>query len=291
MNPKDVPLPHPDKVLFPESGITKQDLATYYERIAPYLLPRIHERALTLRQFPKGIGEEGFYHKHAPDYFPDFIQRLTVPLHSKAGETMQMVLADEAADLIYFAGQGTIELHMSLSRAGALDQPDQIIFDLDPTDNDFEKVRQTAFALKALLDERKVAAFVKTTGSRGLHIHVPLRVDQPFETVKRIARQIAEALHRQTPNLTTLEHRKNQRGQNVYIDYLRNDYGMTAIAPYSLRALPQAPVATPIEWAELRNASLGPQTYRLANIFRRLGQKQDPWDTFDQQRITVAKLK
>ena len=179
---------------------------------------------------------------------------------------------------------------MSLSRAGALEQPDQIIFDLDPTDGDFAKVRQTAFALKELLDERAVPALVKTTGSRGLHIHVPLRADQPFTEVKPVSRRLAETLHRQTPDLTTLEHRKNQRGRKVYIDYLRNDYGMTAIAPYSLRALPGAPVATPIDWAELRNTSLGPRTYHLGNILRRLGQKADPWAGFAEARVALERL-
>ena len=290
MNPKDVPISHPDKMLFPEAGIRKRDLATYYGRIAPYLLPHIQGRALTLKQFPHGIAAEGFFHKHAPGYFPDFIQRLTVPLRSQPGKTIPMVAADAAADLVYLAGQSTIELHMSLSRIGALDQPDQIIFDLDPTDEDFAKVRQTAFALKALLDEREVPSVVKTTGSRGLHIHVPLRVDKPFKEVKRIVRQLAETLHRQIPDLTTLEHRKDHRGQKVYIDYLRNDYGMTAIVPYSLRALPGAPVATPIDWEELSNTALTPQSYHLGNIFRRLGQKEDPWAGFAEAGVAVERL-
>jgi bifunctional non-homologous end joining protein LigD len=179
---------------------------------------------------------------------------------------------------------------MGLSRSEALEKPDQIIFDLDPSDDDFEKIRTTAFALKTLLDEQDIPSFVKTTGSRGLHIHIPLQVEKAFKEVKAIAEQIARELQKQNPELTTLEHRKDKRGNKVFIDYLRNEYGMTAIAPYSLRALKGAPVATPIDWDELKIPSLGPQTYTLSNIFRRLGQKTDPWKDFFRHRVKVERL-
>lgn len=290
MKTKNIEISHPGKVLFPDTGMTKKDIAEYFERIAEYMLPHIEGRPLTLRQFTEGIDKEGFYHKHAPDYFPDFIQRLSVPMHSKSGKKMKMVMANEAADLVYFAGQNAIELHMGLSRSGALEKPDQIIFDLDPSDDDFEKVRQTAFALKDMLDEHEITSFVKTTGSRGLHIHVPLHVDRKFERVKAVARNIAEKLHQGNPKLTTMEQRKDKRGDRVFIDYLRNDYGMTAIAPYSLRALKNAPVATPIDWDELKGHSLGPQTYTLSNIFRRLAQKKDPWKDFGRHKVHLEDL-
>lgn len=287
----EAPISSPGKVLFPEDGITKADLADYYRRIAPYLLPFLQDRPLTLRHFPRGIEQEGFYHKHAADYYPDFLERLRVPMRSKGGEEMEMIMADEVADLVYLAGQNVIELHIGLSQAAALDKPDQLIFDLDPADNDFAKVRQTALALKELLDEHQLASFVKTTGSRGLHIHVPVRTERPFAEAKKVARRIAEQLHDQHPELTTLEHRKEKRGDKVFIDYLRNDYGMTAIAPYALRARRHAPVATPIEWSELEKSDLGAQSYHLGNIFRRLGQKDPlPWHDFAAHRVSWEQL-
>lgn len=290
MKEKKVAISHPGKVLFSEAGITKADLADFYGRIAAYLLPHIQGRPLTLRQFPQGIGESGFFSKHAPDHFPEYIRRIEVPMHSKPGKTMQMVTADHAEDLIYFAGQNTIELHMGLSRLDALDKPDQVIFDLDPSTEDFEKVRKVALALKNLLDTRGIPSFLKTTGSRGVHIHIPLEVNRKFEEVKPIAREIGVKLNKAYPGLTTLEQRKDKRGDRVFVDYLRNDFAMTAIAPYSLRALENAPVATPIDWDELKAATLGPQTYRLSNIFRRLAQKQDPWKGFHGHRIPLKKL-
>ena len=211
-------------------------------------------------------------------------------MHSKPGTSMKMAMAEKAADLVYFAGQNAIELHMSLSREGALECPDQIIFDLDPSTEDFEKVRAVALALKELLDAHQVPTFVKTTGSRGVHVHIPLQVDKDFAEVKPVARKIAERLHQEHPDLTTLEQRKEKRGDRVFIDYLRNDYGMTVIAPYSPRALKNAPVATPIDWEELEKPSLGPQAYTLANVFRRLAQKEDPWKDFYRHRVLLKTL-
>lgn len=248
------------------------------------MLPLIKDRPLTLRRFPDGIREKGFFNKHAPEYFPEFIRRAAVPMRTASGKNMEMVVADDKEDLVYFAGQDTIEMHMALSRLDDLERPDQIIFDLDPSDDDFEKVRQTAFALKDLLDERDIPCFVKTTGSRGLHIHIPLRPERTFDQVKPVALKLARELNHREPGLTTLEQRIDQRGDRVFIDYLRNDYGMTAIAPYSPRALKGAPVATPLDWEELKDPELGPRSYTISNIFRRLGQKADPWVEFRKKR-------
>ena len=291
MKVENVEITHPDKILFPDSGITKRDVADYYQRMAEYMLPYIAARPLTLRQFPDGIEKAGFYGKHAPEHFPDFIRRLAVPMHSKSGKDMEMVMADETADLVYFAGQNTIEIHMGLSKSGALEKPDQIIFDLDPSDDDFEKVRKTAFTLKELLDEHDVPSFIKTTGSKGLHIHVPIKADHLFDEVKDVARNVAEELNGRIPGLTTMEQRKNKRGDKVFIDYLRNDYGMTAVAPYSMRAIKGAPVATPIDWDELKDPSLGPRNYTLSNIFRRLAQKNDPWKGFYRRKVKLKSIR
>lgn len=290
MKAKKVEISHPDKILFPDAGISKDDLAEYYKRIADTTLPHIKDRPLTLKRYPERIDKGGFFNKHIPDHFPDFVERLDVPMRSKGGKNMKMASADEAADLVYFAGQDVIELHMGLSQKDSLEKPDQIIFDLDPSDNDFEKVRKTAFALKNILDDMDLPSFVKTTGSRGVHIHIPIQPEKKFEEVKDAARKLAEKLHGNCPDLTTLENRKNKRGDKVFLDYLRNDYGMTAIAPYSLRALKGAPVATPIDWEELKDSKLGPQSYTLQNIFRRLPQKYDPWEVFYESKISLKKF-
>lgn len=291
MKTEDVEISHPDKLLFPEAGLSKKDIAAYYKRIAEYLLPFVQDRPLTLRQYPHGIGKPGFFHKHAPDYFPDYVERMNVPMKSRDGKIMRMITADEPADLVYLAGQNVIELHMGLARKDDLEKPDQIILDLDPSDNDFEKVRQTAFILKDLLDEWGLPSFLKTTGSRGLHIHVPLRLGEKFAAVKEIAHHWARELETRAGEIATLEKRKDNRGDKVFIDYLRNDYGMTAVVPYSLRAQEEASVATPIAWEELGDSKLGPKSYTLNNIFRRLSKGKDPWATFTDESVTFEVLK
>ncbi|WP_133128915.1 non-homologous end-joining DNA ligase [Legionella nagasakiensis] len=282
MKINDVDISHPDKILFPEDNISKKDMANYYCRIAPYILPWIKKRPLTLKRYPDGIDKEGFFNKHVPDYFPDFIQRFTVPME-KENASMKMVGVDEASDLVYLAGQNTIELHVALATMTDIKKPDQVIFDFDPSDNDFEKVRTAALALKDLLDALALPSFAKTSGSKGMHVHIPIKPYGSFKEIKTIARILAEKLHEECPDLTTLEQRKEKRGNKVFIDYLRNDYAMTAVAPYSLRALRHAPIATPIEWEELADKALGPQSYHLKNIFRRLAKKQNPWKNFAQR--------
>ncbi|ETO92577.1 Putative DNA ligase-like protein Rv0938/MT0965 [Legionella longbeachae] len=279
----EVEISHPDKILFSEDHFLKKDIAEYYCRIAPYILPWIEGRPITLKRYPDGIEHEGFFNKHVPDYFPDFIQRLQVPMETEGGLNMNMVGVNEARDLVYLAGQNTIELHVALAKMQDVKKPDQIIFDLDPADNDFEKVRAVALELKDLLDFMEVSSFVKTSGSKGVHIHVPIKVCGSFKEIKIIARKLAEKLHERCLDLTTLEQRKKKRGRKVFIDYLRNDYAMTAVAPYSLRALRHAPIATPIEWEELADKALGPQSYHLKNIFRRLAKKQNSWKNFAQK--------
>lgn len=287
MKIKNIEITHPDKLLFPENAITKKEVCEYYARIADFLLPFVKERPLTLRRYPDGIDSDGFYNKHAPDYFPDFIQRLTVPMEEAH---MQMVAANTATELVYLAGQNTIEFHMALSKIDDIKKPDQLIFDFDPSDGDFEKVRTSALILKELLDSWDVPSFVKTTGSRGVHVHIPIIRNESFKETKLIAKKIAAKLHAECKNLTTLEQRKNKRGDKVFIDYLRNDYAMTAIVPYSLRAHREAPIATPIEWVELADKSIGPKTYHIKNIFLRLAKKKDPWENFMQKSIKIQKI-
>lgn len=283
MKIENIEISHPDKIMYPKDQLTKKNIAEYYAKISSYLLPYVKDRPITMRRYPDGIEEDGFYNKHIPDYFPDFIRRLSVPM-KKDDSYMEMVGAEESRDLVYLADQNTIELHVALAKVSDIDKPDQIIFDFDPSDDDFEKVRRAALAFKDLLDDSDLISFVKTTGSRGVHIHIPVEVNYGFQKVKAMSKKMAEKLHDKCSEITTLEQRKGKRGDKVFIDYLRNDYGMTAIAPYSLRAKPKAPIAVPLDWEELKDKSIGPRSFNLSNIFRRLGQKQDPWADFYNKR-------
>lgn len=275
-----VDISHADKLLYPDDQISKKEVVEYFYKIAEHLLPFVQNRPISFKRYPNGINESGFYNKHRPAYFPDFIEELTVPMVQNNSE-MKMAGIRSKKALVYLAGQNVLELHTPLSTMSSIEKPDQLIFDLDPQDNDFEKIRTTAFALKKMLDEFAITTFVKTSGSRGLHIHLPIKAHCKFAQIKEISRKIAEKLHQQTHQITTLEQRKDQRGNKVFIDFLRNDYAMTAIAPYSLRAKKGAPIATPLTWDELNDPSLNPQSYHLNNIFQRLGKIEDPWKNFN----------
>lgn len=276
----DIEISHPDKRLYPDEDISKSAVVKYYSKISEYLLVFIENRPITMKRYPKGINEKGFFNKHRPDYFPNFVDDLTVPTRENQSKMHMAGIGSEKA-LVYLANQDVIELHSALSTMSSIEKPDQIIFDFDPSDNDFEKVRKAVKGLKNLLDDMNIKSFVKTSGSRGLHVHIPIKPEHTFDKVKKTAKQIAEKLHQQFPDITTIEQRKDKRGNKVFIDYLRNDYAMTAIAPYSLRAVPGAPVATPLDWSEVNDSSLTPQIYHINNIFHRLGQVENPWKHFN----------
>lgn len=283
-------LTHPDKVLFPGvgigAGITKRALVDYYARIAAVALPHWQRRPVSMHRYPDGIDGEGFFQKQAPDYFPSWIKRFELP---KEGGTVTHVIADSPATMAYLAAQGCITPHLGLARVDRPDHPDRLILDLDPSDDDFGKVRAAARLARRLLERLGAPCFVQTTGSRGLHVVVPLDRSAGFDAARRLARGLAGRLAEDNPKLLTVEQRKVKRGDRVFVDYLRNAYGQTAVAPYAVRARPQAPVATPLDWDEALGAT-GPRAYTLANIFRRLGQKADPWRGIDAQPAAAGTL-
>jgi bifunctional non-homologous end joining protein LigD len=265
-----------DKVLFPASEITKGDLIDYYNRMAGTMLPHMRGRPLTMQRFPDGVEESGFYQKEAPDYFPDWIRRVSIRVEEEGGEQDQ-IICENAATLVYLANQACITPHIWLSRADKINFPDKLMFDLDPPDHDFAPVRQAAQDLHVLLADLSLESFVMTTGSRGLHVVVPLKRTLDFDSVRDFAHSAAELLAKRRPDRITIAQRKQKRQGKLFIDYLRNAYGQNSVAPYALRALPGAPVATPLDWSELDNPQLESQSYNLNSIFRRLGQKEDPW--------------
>jgi bifunctional non-homologous end joining protein LigD len=281
----EIELSNTAKVLFPEAGLTKGDLIGYYRRIAPVMLPHLAGRPLSVERYPDGVESTGFMQKNASDYFPGWIRRAR--LAKEGGEVEHVVVAD-AATLAYLANQACLTLHVGLARTDRIDHPDRLVIDLDPSDEDFDKVKRAAGAARTMLEELGLVPFVQTTGSRGLHVWVPLERGATFDQVRDFAAALAERMVGQCPQERSTEQRKAKRGARVFLDVARNAYGQTAVAPYSVRARAQAPVATPVDWNELDGASLGPRRYTIANLFRRLGQKRDPWVAIERHRRPLA---
>jgi bifunctional non-homologous end joining protein LigD len=273
-----VELSNTDKVLFPDAGITKGDLIDYYQAVADVMIPHTEDRPLTLHRFPDGIAEDGFYQQESADYFPAWIRtRKVARAGDDNGDPVEHVLCNNRATLVYLANQAVIALHGWLARAPRLSRPDRLIFDLDPADHDFAAVRRAARRVVALMQELGMTPYAMTTGSRGLHIVAPLRADRDFDQVRALAQDMAAYLAARHPDELTAEQRKNKRRGRIYLDVMRNAYGQTGVMPYAVRALPGAPVATPLDLDELGDSALDPQRWHIGNILRRLGQKGDPW--------------
>ncbi|MEX0940708.1 MAG: non-homologous end-joining DNA ligase [Candidatus Babeliales bacterium] len=277
MGPYTIETSNEDKIFFPKSKITKGDLVEYYKKISKIMVNYTKKRPLTMVRYPNGIHAEGFYQKDTPDYFPDWIDRKKVA--KKEEGSTNYVIANNRATLVYLANQGVITPHLWLSKVDKLEYPDMMIFDLDPPPpgKKFASVRKTALKLKQLLESIDLKPFVKTTGSKGLHVVVPLKPTEKFDKVRNLARKIAELLVHDNPKELTLEVRKNKRGEKVFIDTLRNAFAQTAVAPYGVRPKEKAPVATPISWDEVEDSSLTSQRYTIESVFNRLDKHGDPW--------------
>lgn len=270
----DVEITHPDRVLFPDDNITKQDLADYYDSVAATMLPHLKGRAVTVQRFPRGIGETGFVQQDFADTLPEWMPGVEV---AKEGGTLVHPLVERPEALRWLANQSCITLHIWQSRKDRLHHPDRLVFDLDPSDTDFAVVRATAHAMADVLDELGLARYVQTTGSRGLHVVVPLRPEADFDTARQFARDVAEVVVADDDAHRTAEARKDKRGDRVYLDIMRNAYAQTAVAPYSVRVRPTAPVATPLEWDELDTRGLRADQFTIRDLPKRLADQGDPW--------------
>jgi bifunctional non-homologous end joining protein LigD len=278
----DIKITRPTKVLFPKDGITKAGLIDYYRRIAPRMIPHLAGRPLALQRFPDGISQPGFFQKSAAPYYPAWIRKVTVP---KAGGTVQHVICDDADTLVYLANQACITLHPWLSRADHLHRPDEMIFDLDPSTQTFTAVIDGAHMLKEILESLELPAYLKATGSRGLHIVVPLDASQDFEAVRNFARTVASLLTERDPTRFTLEVHKAKRGRRVFVDINRNAYAQTAVAPYSVRPRDGAPIAIPLAWSELRKRNFRPDAITIRNVFDH--PSDDPWEDFRRRAVSL----
>ncbi len=264
---RDVPLTHPEKVLFPDDGIVKADLAAYYRDVAPAMVALVRDRPVSLQRFNDGIGRKGFFQKNVERGAPPWVKRVRV---GKKDGSLWHVLANDAATLVWLANQNCITPHVWLSRADSLERPDRMIFDLDPvSDGDFALVRRTARELGDVLREAGVEPFAMTTGSKGIHVVVPLRRRYGFVEVRDAAVVVAAELVERRPKDLTTEFYKRKRGGRLFVDVNRNAYAATAVPAYGVRPLPGAPVATPLEWDELADRRLRAQRWTIRTVLDR----------------------
>ncbi|MBO0715140.1 MAG: non-homologous end-joining DNA ligase, partial [Acidimicrobiales bacterium] len=262
------------KVLFPDDAITKDDLVRYYGTVAKAMVPHLRGRPVMMDRYPDGIDGDSFVQKNVPDYFPDWIRRAEVP---KENGTVTHVVCDNPATLVYLAAQTCVTPHVWLSRADRGDHPDRLIFDLDPSTDDVEVLRDTARSLRGALEDLGLTPFIQTTGSRGFHVLVPLDRRAGFDEVRSFARGVAELVAERDPTRLTTEQRKDKRGDRLYLDTMRNAYSQTSVAPYAVRARSGAPVATPLTWEELEKGDVTPRSYDTRSVLVRLEGEGDPW--------------
>lgn len=278
---RTVEVSHPDRVVFPDVGLTKGELLAYHERIAPLMVPHLAGRPLAMKRYPEGIGSAGFFQKQAPEHLPAWVRRVDVP--KREGGVLPHVVVDEAATLVELVQFGTIELHPWLSLADDLERPDRLVLDLDPEEDDLDGVRVAARAVREVCLEVGLDPRLMTSGSAGYHVVVAIAPTEGFDVVGEVARDLARVVARRHPDRTTIAHRIADRGGRVFLDHLRNAYGQTSVVPYGVRARPGAPVATPLDWDEL--GRVAPRDHRVDTLFRRLGQRDDPWTDVARARI------
>jgi bifunctional non-homologous end joining protein LigD len=269
-----VVISHPDKVLFPDDGITKGELAAYYEAIAPIMVPHMRMRPVTLERYHSGIGQPGFFQKDVSKGFPRWLKRVEVP--KKDGVVHHPVVRD-ARSLVWMANQNSITPHVWTSRAPRLFFPDICIFDLDPARDEPDVLRAAALLLRDLLEELGLKSWIKTSGSKGFHIAVPLDAKNRFGEVAPAAHEIGRMLVARDPDHLTQEFSKADRGGRILVDTGRNGYSATFAAAYAVRAKPGAPVSAPSTWDEVERGIVGPRTFTLRTMAKRVGKVGDVW--------------
>ncbi len=267
----EVAITNPDRVLFPRDGYTKADLVDYYRRIAPFMLPHIVERPVTMVRYPRGIDSAGFFQKNAPRRSPPWLRRARM---AKQGGFVDHIVCEKAADLVYLANLACITPHVWLSRVDEPERPDRMILDLDPGRSDFELVKETALFARRILAEDGLSSYVMTTGSKGLHVVVPLDRTASFEAVRSYALRVVEEMIQADDRLTA-ERSIEEREGRLLVDVFRNAYAQTGVAPYAVRPRDGAPVATPLRWEELDDPELSPRSFTIRNVLSRA--KDDPW--------------
>lgn len=287
-----ITITHPEKVLFPEDGITKGDLAAYYEMVAPLMLPHIHQRPVTMERYPAGIGQKGFWQKDVVKGFPAWLERVEVP---KKDGTVHHPLITDTRSLLWVTNQNTITPHVWTSRAPDLMHPDVGVYDLDPSRDDPEMLRAASVALRDLLEELGLPCWIKTSGSKGFHIVTSLDGKTPMGEAAGFAHAVARLLVARYPKQLTLEFHKKDRAGRILVDTGRNDYSATFAAAYAVRPKNGAPVSAPCTWDEVIRGDVGPATFTVRNMAARVEKVGDVWADLKKRRRSlrgpIAKLK
>lgn len=292
-----------DKVLFGKSGAsqtkltraktgeTKGELIQYYDYIAPTMLRYCNKHPISMKRYPNGINHEGFFQKEAGAYFPKWITRIAV--HKETDGVVNTVVIDKTATIVYLANQACITPHIWLSRAPQLNKPDRMIFDLDPSGKNFSfaDVQRAAQEIKKILDTCDLPSFYMLTGSRGAHVVVPLKRVHTFDETRAFAHDVAALLAHQFPKMFTIEVSKKKRGKRVFIDWLRNSFGATAVAPYAVRAREGAPVAMPVTWKTLQASGTHSQKYNINNVKKQLNKTGDVWKDMEKHAVSLKKAR
>jgi bifunctional non-homologous end joining protein LigD len=277
---------HPEKVLFPDDGITKGDVAAYYEAIAPLMLPHLRGRPVTMERYPAGIGKKGFWQKDVSKGFPSWLQRVEVP--KKDGVVHHPIITD-VRSLLWITNQNTITQHVWTSRVPDLDHPDICVFDLDPSKDDPAAVRAAAIGLRDLLQELTLPSWIKTSGSKGFHIVVPLDGETSMGEVERFAHRVGKLLVSHAPDHLTQEFSKADRRGRIYVDTGRNGYSATFAAAYTIRAKRGAPVSAPCTWDEVERGTVAPGTFTLRNMSDRVAKVGDLWGDMRRRKRSLKR--
>ena len=277
---------HPEKVLFPDDGITKGELARYYEAIAPLMIPHLRARPITMERFPAGIGRKGFIQKDVSKGFPAWLERVEVP---KKDGTVHHPIVTDTRSLLWIANQNCITPHVWTSRAPDLYYPDISVFDLDPSVDDPEMLRAAAVALRELLEELGLPCWIKTSGSKGFHIAVPLDGKTDMGKAAGFANAVGSMLVKRYPQQLTQEFHKVDRGKRILVDTGRNGYSATFAAAYAVRPKRGAPVSAPCTWEEVIQGEVGPQTFTLRNMTDRVAKVGDLWADMRKRKRSLTR--
>lgn len=286
---KEMKFTHLEKILWPKTGNTKGDLIEYYRNISEVLLPYLKERPENLLRHPHGVAEPGFYQKNVDTLnLPAFAETEDIFSESNNAD-IRYLICNNQETLLYMTQLGVIEVHPWHSRRASIDRPDYMIFDVDPSNkNNFQEAVQVALSIKEVLDQSCEKSFVKTSGKRGIHILVPLGAQYNYDMIREFSHMIMQLVHQKLPDLTSLERHPGDRKGKVYLDYLQNRFGQTIVAPYSLRATPEATVSTPLEWKEVTE-KLDPKAFTIKTIQKRLKVKGDLWKNILNEKVDLKK--
>ena len=287
MSADRVVITHPDKLLFPDDGISKGELASYYEMVAPIMVPHVRARPITMERYNQGIGAEGFFQKDVSKGFPTWLQRVEVP---KKGGTVHHPIVTDTRSLLWLANQNCITPHVWTSRAPNLHHPDICVFDLDPSrDDEPDVLRAAALALRDLLEDLNLPSWVKTSGSKGFHVVVPLDGKAGIGEVAGFAHRVGTMLVKLDAAHLTQEFSKADRGGRIFVDTGRNGYSATFAAPYAVRAKRGAPVSAPCRWEEIESGAVEPRTFMLRTMASRIEEVGDLWSDLLQRRRSLKR--